>query len=144
MSEQDNLRLANEALAAINAHDIDSYVKLIDDSYVGESETIGTIHGRDGARQLWTTMLQAFPDLKYEVEQTIASGDHVVIRSVLSGTHQGNLAGIAPTHKKVSWGSCTIVEIRNGKAIRTRTYADNVSLFRQIGVLRMPKTATAG
>jgi hypothetical protein len=54
MSEQDNLQLANEAIAAINAHDIDGYVKLLDDSYVGESEIIGTIHGRDGARQLWT------------------------------------------------------------------------------------------
>jgi predicted ester cyclase len=102
---------------------------------VGESETIGAVHGRDGARQLWTTLIQAFPDLKYEVEQMIASGDHVVIRSVLSGTHQGNFAGTAPTHKKVSWGSCTIVEIRNGKAVRTRTYADSVSLLRQTGVL---------
>jgi hypothetical protein len=26
MSEQDNLQLANEAIAAINAHDIDGYV----------------------------------------------------------------------------------------------------------------------
>jgi steroid delta-isomerase-like uncharacterized protein len=143
MSEKDNLQLAKEALAAVNAHDIDSYVNLIDDSYVGESETIGTIHGRDGARQLWKTLFQAFPDLQYEVEQMIASGDHVVIRSTMTGTHQGSFAGIAPTNKKVSWGSCVIAEIRDGKAIRTRTYADNVSLFRQMGVLPMPRTATA-
>jgi steroid delta-isomerase-like uncharacterized protein len=143
MSEKDNLQLAREAVAAINAHDIDSYVNLLDDSFVGESETIGTIHGRDGARQLWQTLFQAFPDLKYETEQIIASGDHVVVRSTLTATHQGSFAGIAPTNKKVSWGSCVIAEIRNGKAIRTRTYADNVSLFRQLGVLSMPKTATA-
>jgi steroid delta-isomerase-like uncharacterized protein len=144
MSEQDNLQLAKQALAAINAHDIDSYLKHIDESYVGESETMGTIHGRDGARQLWTTLLQAFPDLNYEVEQMIASADHVVIRSVLSGTQQGSFAGAAPTNRKVSWGSCTVVEIRNGKVVRTRTYADNVSLLRQIGVLPAQKTATAG
>ena len=144
MSEQDNLQLANEAIAAINAHDIDGYVKLLDDSYVGESEIIGTIHGRDGARQLWTTLLQAFPDMKYDVEQLIASGDHVVARMVMTGTHQGSFAGAAPTNNQITWRQCVIVYIRNGKAVRTRTYADNVSLFRQIGVLSAPKTATAG
>ncbi len=144
MSEQDNLQLANEAIAAINAHDIDGYVKLLEDSYVGESEIIGTIHGRDGARQLWTTLLQAFPDLNYYVEQLIASGDQVVARMVMTGTHKGGFAGAAPTNNKITWRQCVIVDIRNGKAVRTRTYADNVSLFRQIGVLPAAKTATTG
>ncbi len=71
MSEKDNLQLAKEALAAVNAHDIDSYVNLIDDSYVGESETIGTIHGRDleGCPAVVEDIVPGFPDLRYEVEQ---------------------------------------------------------------------------
>lgn len=40
--------------------------------------------------------------------------------SVLTGTQQGSFAGAAPTNKQVSWGSCTVVEIKNGKAVRTR------------------------
>lgn len=56
MTEKDNLQLAHKALAAINAHDIEGYLKLIDDAYVAESETTGTIRGRDGARQAMTTM----------------------------------------------------------------------------------------
>jgi predicted ester cyclase len=91
-----------------------------------------------------TALLQAFPDLHYETEQLMTSGDHVIVQSHLSGTHKGTFAGIAPTNKKVSWHSCTVVELRNGKAIRNRVYADNVTLFRQLGTLATPKAATAG
>jgi predicted ester cyclase len=91
-----------------------------------------------------TMMFQAFPDAHLEIEELIASGDHVVSRVVVTGTHKGAFAGIAPMNKKVSWHSCNVVEVKNGKAIRSRIYADHVSLFRQLGVIPMPKTTTAG
>lgn len=144
MTEQDNVRLAREAVAAINAHDIDAYLKNIDNSFVQESETVGTVHGRDGARHMMTTMLQAFPDLHIEIEQIITSGDFVVGRALLSGTHQGAFAGIPATHKKASWHSCNVMEVKNGKVVRSRIYTDNVSLMRQLGVLPAQKTTAAG
>jgi len=143
MTEKDNVQLANQALAALNAHDIEGYLKLIDEAYVGESETLGTVHGRAGARQMLTTMFQAFPDLHIEAEEIIASGTHIISRAILTGTHKGTFAGVAPTNKKVSWHSCNIVEVKNGKAIRSRVYADNVTLLRQLGVLQVPKATTA-
>jgi predicted ester cyclase len=88
-------------------------------------------------------LLTAFPDLRVEVEQILASGDHVVSRVRLTGTQKGNYAGVAPTNKSVSWQGCTVTEIRNGKAIRSRIYADNASLLQQIGALSLPKTTTA-
>jgi len=142
MTEKDNLQVAKEAVAALNAHDIERYLKQIDESYVGESETLGVVQGREGARQMLTAMFQAFPDVHIELEQILASGDHVVSRAVVSGTHKGSFAGIAPTNKKVSWRSCNISELRNGKVTRSRLYADNVSLFRQLGVLPMTKAAS--
>jgi steroid delta-isomerase-like uncharacterized protein len=141
MSEQDHVKLAKAALAAINAHDIDAFLKNIDDKYVGESETLGKVHGRDGARQMMTTMFQAFPDLHIEAEQIIASGNFVISRAVVAGTHKGAFAGVPATNKKVTWHSCNVVEVKNGKAISSRLYADNVSLMRQLGVLPVPKAA---
>ena len=144
MTEKDHVQLANQALAALNAHDIDGYLKLVDESFVGESETLGTFHGRAGVRQMLTTMFQAFPDLHIQAEEIIATGNHIISRSILSGTHKGAFAGVPPTNKKVSWHSCNIVEVKDGKAIRNRIYADNVSLLRQLGVLQVPKATTAG
>ena len=145
MSEKENIQFAEQAIAALNAHDIERYLKLIDDSYVGESETMpGPIRGREGARKAIDMLLKAFPDLRLEVEQILASGDHVVTRVRLTGTHKGNFAGIAPTNKSVSWHACNVVEVKNGKAIRSRVYAENASLFQQLGVFSLPKAKAAG
>jgi steroid delta-isomerase-like uncharacterized protein len=144
MAEKDNLQHAKEAIAAINAHDIDGYLKHVDNAYVGESETMGTVHGHSGLRQMLTTMFQAFPDFHLEIQELIGSDAHVISRVIASGTHKGNFAGVAPTNKKVSWHSCNVVEVRNGKAIRSRIYGDNISLMRQLGALPMPTATTAG
>jgi predicted ester cyclase len=88
-----------------------------------------------------TTMFQAFPDLHIEAEQIIASGNYVISRGLLTGTHKGTFVGVPATNKKASWHSCNIIEIKNGKAVSSRIYADNVSLMRQLGVLPVPKAA---
>ena len=38
MSEQENLKITEQLVAALNAHDIERYLQGLDDSYVGESE----------------------------------------------------------------------------------------------------------
>ena len=89
-------------------------------------------------------LFKAFPDLRIEVEQIIASGDSVVTRLRVTGTHEGNFAWIAPTGKSIAMQACSVVEVRNGKAVRGRLYADNASLFQQLGVLVLPKAVSAG
>jgi steroid delta-isomerase-like uncharacterized protein len=144
MAEKDNIQLAEKQIAALNARDLDQYLSRIDDSYVGESETApGPIRGREGVRQNLEMLLKAFPDLRLEVEQILASGDQVVAQLRVTGTHKGNFAGIAPTNKSVSWRGCNVVELRNGKAIRGRLYADNATLFQQLGILSLPKATAA-
>jgi len=144
MAENENIQIAHQQIAALNARDLDRYLQRIDSSYVGESETLpAPVHGPEGVRQMLNMVFTAFPDLRFEVEQILASGDHVVARLRMTGTHKGNFAGIAPTNKQVSWQACNVVELRNGKAIRGRMYSDNVSLFRQLGVLAQPKATTA-
>ncbi len=88
-----------------------------------------------------TTMFQAFPDIHIEIEELIGSGDHVVSRVRLTGTHKGTFAGVPATNKKATWHACNVVRIKDGKAISGRVYADNVSLMRQLGVLPVPKAA---
>jgi steroid delta-isomerase-like uncharacterized protein len=145
MAEKENIQLAEKQIAALNARDLEQYLSRIDDSYVGESEIApGPIRGREGARKNIEMIFQAFPDLRIEVEQIMASGDHVVIRMRATGTHKGTFAGIAPTNKNIVMQGCNVVEMRNGKAIRGRMYADNASLFQQLGVLSLPKAKAAG
>ena len=145
MNEQESIQWVQRRSAFLNAHDIDGYMQDIDESYVSEGElTPGGLHGPAAVRRQVEMMFTAFPDLRFEIEQVLASGDHVVVRLRVTGTHKGAFRGIAPTHKTVSWGVCTVNQIRDGKVIRSRGYADNASLFEQLGVLSLPKATAAG
>ena len=145
MSEKDNTHLAEQAISALNAHDLNRYVKLLDNSYIGESELAqNPLRGPDAARQMLEGYLTAFPDLHLEVEQIIASGDHVVARVRVTGTQKGNFMGIPPTNKTIQIQSCNVVEVKNGKVVRSRVYTDNAKLFQQLGVLSLPRTQAAG
>jgi len=144
MAEKENIEYAKQQIAALNARDLDGYVSRIDDLYVGQSETApGPIRGREGVRQHLETLLKAFPDLRIEIEQIIASGDSLVVRTSATGTHKGSFAGVAPTNKSIVLQGCNVFEIRNGKAIKGRLYADNATLFQQLGALSLHKATVA-
>ncbi|MER3524769.1 MAG: hypothetical protein C4326_12140 [Ignavibacteria bacterium] len=51
----------------------------------------------DGQKQFARAFYGAFPDLSHTVEDSIASGDKVVVRFTLRGTHTGEFMGI-PGH----------------------------------------------
>lgn len=145
MSEQENIQVAEKQIAALNARNLDDYLSRVDESCVAESESpLSPIRGRGEARKGLEILFEAFPDLRFEIEQILASGNHVVSRLHLTGTHRGNYLGIAATNKPIDIHACSVVELRNGKAIRSRVYADNATLFQQLGVLSLPKAATAG
>jgi predicted ester cyclase len=124
MAEKDNIEFAQEQIAALNARDLDSYLSRIDESYTGESEMGGSVRGREGVRQYLETILRAFPDLKLEIEEIVASGDTVVTQFQMTATHRGAYAGIAATNKSI--------------------VADNAKLLQQLGVLALPKATAAG
>jgi steroid delta-isomerase-like uncharacterized protein len=145
MSEQENIATARKQIAAFNARRIDEYLNGLDESYLGESESpLGPIRGREGMRKNLEMIFAAFPDVRSEIEQILASGDFVVTRSVITGTHRGNFNGIPATNKPIKFHACGIVELRDGKAVRGRLYADNATLYQQLGVLSLPRAATAG
>jgi steroid delta-isomerase-like uncharacterized protein len=145
MAEKENVELAKLQIAALNSRDLESYVSRFAESYVGHSELApGPILGRAGVRQNVENIFRAFPDLRLEVEQTIASGDSVAVRFVARGTHQGNFAGVAPTNKSIELHACNVIEVSNGKVIRGRLYADNATMFQQIGVFSLPRATAAG
>lgn len=145
MSEQENIRLAEQQIAALNAHDLDRYLKRIDESYVGESEMMPEpVRGPVGVRRSLEMIFAAFPDLRLETEQILTTGNHVISRVRLTATHQGSYLGIAPTGKRISFQACNVVELRDGKAIRGRLYADNASLLQQLGAVSLPRATAAG
>jgi predicted ester cyclase len=83
-------------------------------------------------------MRAAFPDLHYAVEDQIAEGDKVVTRYTASGTHQGELMGVAPTGSRVEIRGISITRIKGGKIEEIWESYDALGMMQQLGVVAFP------
>jgi predicted ester cyclase len=59
----------------------------------------------------------AFPDLTITIDQVVASGDLVAVRSTWRGTHKGEWMGMKPTGKAIEFESFDIMRFKDGKAV---------------------------
>jgi steroid delta-isomerase-like uncharacterized protein len=89
--------------------------------------------GPEGVRQEVSLYRTAFPDLFFAIEDILADGDKVVTRIVASGTHKGDLPGIAATGKPVTMSGMVMTRYKNGKAAEAWVKFDFLGLYRQLG-----------
>jgi predicted ester cyclase len=94
--------------------------------------------GPAGTKMIAGMFRTAFPDLKVEVLEMMASGDRVAARLRETGTHKGDLMGIAPTGKSVDFGEMAILRIANGKIAESWYQPDMPTLMQQLGVMPAP------
>jgi len=107
--------------------------------FVSHEEAVpGVLLDREGLKGRGSMMHSAFPDLKAKVEDMIAEGDKVVVRSTWSGTHKGDLMGIPPTGKVVSVGVIDIVRVAGGKIVEHWGEMDSMRMMQQLGVIPAP------
>ena len=96
------------------------------------------IRGPEGFKQTVATVRAAFPDFHMEIVDQVAEGEKVVTRYVTTCTHQGELAGIPPTGKRVEVAGMGIDYFRGGKICESWEYYDVMGLMQQIGVATIP------
>jgi predicted ester cyclase len=84
---------ANKALlkryadTVLSGHDLAAMDEFFHSDYVQEDPPDGMGPGRDGLRQWLATWMQAFPDVRWTVEEQIGEDDQVWSRSTWEGTH---------------------------------------------------------
>jgi len=82
---------------------------------------------------------QVFPDLVQTIEEIIARGDKVIVRTIAHGTHLGDHEGIPVTGNKIVFSAIRIFQIDNGKIIKVWEESDLLGLFQQLGMELKPK-----
>jgi steroid delta-isomerase-like uncharacterized protein len=98
--------------------------------------------GPEGSKQLVTFYRTAFPDTQFTIDEQIAEGDKVVTRWTVVGTHQGDLAGMPPTGKRVTVTGLGIDRIVNGKIAESWGIFDQFGMLQQLGAI--PEQGQAG
>ena len=134
--------VAREAIEAIQRNDMTRYKELLHPEYSYRSGDNQVQRGQDAGIAVVQMYRTAFPDdMKIDVQRIHTSGDTAIMEFIGKGTHRGELAGIAPTGRRVEIPVITVLEIRDGKIHTEREYMDSAYLMQQLGVV--PATATA-
>ena len=133
-----DLRFVEEVL---NQHDLDVLPELVAEDFVEQNPPPGQGPGREGLRQFLAQMFEAFPDLRWRVEEMVAEGDRVAAWSTWTGTHRGMFFGVPPSGRSVSVEAWTIYYVRDGKLAESRIIMDMMGLMQQLGAISGPPAA---
>lgn len=91
--------------------------------------------GRTAIRQLEQAVHDAFPDMRYTIDDIFAAADRVVVRCTFRGTHRGELQGMAPTGNAVSVTAIFITRFVKGKVAEQWFVEDSLGLMQQLGAV---------
>jgi predicted ester cyclase len=75
---------------------------------------------------------QAFPDLHIALDDVIAEGDRVFVRTTMTGTHDGEYKGIPPTGRHVAAQCAEIFRVADGRFVGYWCLTDVAGLMRQL------------
>lgn len=109
-----------------------------------DTRNFGRPVGREGYQRVWTDIYTTFPDWKMDIVEIIASGDSVIMRAKVSGTHSGVgqmpingglLVGVKPTGKHFEVQHIHWFKLRDGKIVDHYATRDDVGMMQQLGLL---------
>src|SRR5262245_49090968 len=112
---------------------IDEYLS---PDYVQQARGIPS--GREGVKDFFDIISNAFAELDYRVEDIIADGDKVCWRFVLSGRHTGKFQGVEATGKTITLTGISLVRLVNGQIVEHWGVQDMLGLMQQFGVIPAP------
>ena len=145
MSEE-NKAIARRALEEVfsGQGNLDVADELFAPDYVGhDPASPEDIRGPEGVKEFASMYRNAFPDVQLSVQEQVAEGDMVATRWIASGTHQGDLMGIAPTGNRVTVAGTSVERIVDGKIEETWDNYDTLGMMQQIGAIPSPEEAQA-
>ena len=104
-------------------------------------ETGEPLRGTAGFKPFFRRFREAFPEIEVVVEDTVSEGDKVAARCTVRGRHRGDTLGFKATDSPVEFDGICIVRIREGKIIEAWNNFDFMSMFQQLGALRLDAVA---
>jgi steroid delta-isomerase-like uncharacterized protein len=97
------------------------------------------LHGPEEFKEYVAAYRSAFPDIHIAVEDQVAEEDKVATRWTGTGTHEGDLSGIAPTGIRTTVAGMDISRISGGKIAESWSSYDMMGLMHQLGVIPSPE-----
>jgi predicted ester cyclase len=136
---EENIRLVRQAFNAFNTGDITKVNEFISEQYFNHESQIDPVRSKlRGPEEFIDTvrnLRNAFDNLHYEEQETIAAGDKVVSIVNVTGKHIGNFFVIPPSGNDINYHAVHIHRIAYGKIVEHKAIRDDLSLMVQLGVV---------
>jgi steroid delta-isomerase-like uncharacterized protein len=94
----------------------------------------GQFSGVPAFKRYVTHYLNAFPDLRFTVEDWLAQGRKVMIHYSFTGTHERAFMGMAATGRWIRAEGVAIYRIADGKLVELWDFLDLFGIAEQFGV----------
>jgi steroid delta-isomerase-like uncharacterized protein len=143
MSTEDNKALVRRVFDIVNQKNLDAADEVIAADYVYTAPGTPEMRGPEGFKQLIGGYVSAFPDLQMTILDLVAEGDKVVTRWSATGTHRGELMGIAPTGKRATVVGMVMSRCVGGKIAEEVEVFDTLGMLQQLGVVPAPAELVA-
>lgn len=136
MDPEDARRFARDRVEALfNRGELDRVEEFVTHDFVNHEAWEGEDPGFEGFRLRLGRLREAFPDLHMEVEEVVADGDLVAYRATLTGTHRGELLGMAPTGRSFRVQHMHMLRMREGRASEHWATRDDLGMLMQLGII---------
>jgi ketosteroid isomerase-like protein len=126
---QENVETVRQAIAAINARDIDAYLACCTENVELLLPMAGAEYlGADGIRRFFTDIEDIGPDFRIEVQRVRAIGDSTAIAFLRVGA-TGRASGIVTGAE-----SANVYDFIQGKIRRIRVFLDRDEALKAVGL----------
>lgn len=136
MSATDNKELFHRFVDSWNSRDVSRMFEFWSPDLVHHHRDGD--YGRDDVLSLMSGFMEAFPDLRFEVQEVLADGDLVSARMIARATHQHELAGFPATGREVSVAVMGMIRVADGRIVEHWNVMDELAMMQQLGLV--PRT----
>jgi predicted ester cyclase len=128
--------LARAFFDAVNADDPARTDELLARSFL--SYDVHGTRSRTGLKRYLADLRRSFSELRFEVHENVGvlvEGDLVALRTIVTGTHTGDYAGVAPTGSPIQTSASHIFRVRDDQLVEHWQVVDTYRILAAIGAI---------
>ncbi len=108
---------------------------LVGAAYVDHNPAPGQAAGAAGVKARVAALREAFPDLRFTLEEIVGEDEIVAARYHWRGTHRGSFLGVPPTGKTILVRGMDFYRLRDDKIVEHWDNVDDLGMLTQLGDL---------
>lgn len=132
---QPNLDAMQRRREAMAAGDTAAVEAVFAPGFIDHDGADGQPDGAAGLTWYWAGFERAFSDVAREVVHTVATPEHVITVTALSGTHTGEWLGRAPTGRRFTVRSVQLMRFEDGVVVERWGSTDQLGILQQLGLV---------